>query len=211
MLHSKEEEVLMRKDHRRQIAMRRDLSWQNARARQKALQPGRTIRPLLTALLALVIIATVATGIMIWLHTSTGSGQGAATRSHPASPIPVGSQGAQAPVASQIRTGVFTLSDGGPIPVPANVLKPVNLARTVLNNEVYSIYAGALTRQPEIGALAVLQENLQSGRQSLHTYQSPRHEGTLTIQSLQQNIVIFSAADGGQGRFNLFTGQFQFA
>src|SRR5579875_2777681 len=202
MLHSKEEEVLMRKDHRRQIAMQRDLSWQNARARQKALQPGRAIRPLLTALLALVIIATVAAGIMIWLHTSTGSGQGAATRSHPASPIPVGSQGAQAPIASQIRTGVFTLSDGGPIPVPANVLKPVNLARTVLNNEVYSIYAGALT---------VLQENLQSGRQSLHTYQSPRHEGTLTIQSLQQNIVIFSAADGGQGRFNLFTGQFQFA
>ena len=110
-----------------------------------------------------------------------------------------------------MRTGVFAPGDGGPIPVPANVLKPGNSACTVLNNKIYSIYAGSMTRQPEVGVLAVLQENELSGQQSLHLYQSPRHLGTLTILSLQQNIVNFSAANGSQGQFNLLTDQFQFS
>jgi hypothetical protein len=109
----------------------------------------------------------------------------------------------------QVRTGVFALGDSGPIPVPANVLKPANSARIVLNGEIYSIYAGAMTRQPGIGVLAVLQENAVTGQQSLHLYQSLQHSGALTILSLQQNLVSFTTATGGQGHFNLLTDDYQ--
>src|ERR1700732_393780 len=74
------------------------------------------------------------------------------------------------PVTRQI-TGVFPLSAGGPIPVPANVLHPTNIARMVINNVLTSIYAGSMTRTPAIGAIAILQENLTTGQQSLHLYQ----------------------------------------
>jgi len=67
-----------------------------------------------------------------------------------------------------------------------------------------------MTRQPEVGVLAVLQENDVSGKQNLHLYQSPRHLGTLTILSLQQNVVHFEAANGSQGTFDLLTDQYQF-
>lgn len=200
----------MRRDHRRQIAMQRDWSWQTARARQKTARSSFRLHPLFVVLLALVIVAAVV-GIVLTQHAGQRASTGSAAR--PAQQVigTPGAPGAQTATASDVRTGVFALSNGGPIPVPANVLKPVNIARTVLNNEIYSIYAGSLTRQPEIGVLVVLQENVQSGQETLHTYQSPQHHGALTILSLQQNIVTFSAASDGQGRFDLLTDQFQLA
>ena len=107
------------------------------------------------------------------------------------------------------RVGVFSLSTGGPIPVPANVLHPNNIARVVVNNVLTSIYAGSMTRAPETGALAILQENLVTGQESLHIYQTPQPIGALTILALHNNILTFSAPKA-QGTFDLKTDQFQF-
>jgi len=202
----------MNKNYRRQIAMQRDWSWQNARARQKTQKSSSTIHPLWMGLFTLGII-TMGVGIVVFQHTGQNASTGAHLRTPALSgqhmPTRIGSPDTQTPATPQVRTGVFTLDDAGPIPVPANVLKPVNIARTILNDEIYSIYAGSLARQPEVGVLAVLQENTLSGKQNMHIYQSPRHLGALTIQSLQQNVVIFTSADGSQGRFDLFADQFQ--
>lgn len=198
----------MRRDHRRQIAMQRDWSWQTARARQKALRPSFRFHPLFVVLLVFVIVAAIV-GFVLTQHADQHASAGTAAQLAQQVIGTPGAPGAQTPTVSDVRTGVFSLSNGGPIPVPANVLKPVNIARTIFNNEIYSIYAGSLTRQPEIGVLVVLQESIQSGQESLHTYQSPRHQGALTILSLQQHSVTFSAANGGQGRFDLLTDQFQ--
>lgn len=185
--------------------MRRDWSWQQARTRRERRRDLPGLSFFVMALFAPVLIGIVV-GIVIVQHT----GQVAPTRSaRRASTALSRQQETPAPATPQIRTGIFPLSEGGPIPVPANVLKPVNSARVILNGEVYSIYAGSLTRQPEVGVLAVLQENLQSGAQTLHLYQSPLHRGALTIQSLRQNLLTFTAADGSQGRFDLLTAQFQ--
>src|SRR5207244_3581201 len=51
---------------------------------------------------------------------------------------------------------------------PANVLHPTNIARVFVNSVLMSIYAGSMTQTPAIGALAILQENLTTGQQSLH-------------------------------------------
>jgi hypothetical protein len=195
---------MRRGNQQRQLAMQRDWSWQQARTRQETRKRSRGIHPLVVVLIALVLIGVVG-GIIIAQHT----GQNAPALSGQRSTAPMsGPLETQAPATAQIRAGVFTLQASGPIPVPANVLKPVNSARTMLNGEIYSIYAGSLTRQPEVGILAVLQENIQSGTQSLHLYQSPLRRGALTILSLQQNLVIFTTTDGHQGRFNLLTDTF---
>src|SRR6266566_3023477 len=107
------------------------------------------------------------------------------------------------------EVGVFSLSSGGPIPVPANVLHPNNIARVVVNNVLTSIYAGSMTRAPETGALAMLQENLVTGQESLHIYQTPQPIGALTILALHNNILTFSAPKA-HGTFDLKTDQFQF-
>ncbi len=107
------------------------------------------------------------------------------------------------------QVGVFSLSSGGPIPVPANVLHPNNIARVVVNNVLTSIYAGSMTRAPETGALAILQENLVTGQESLHIYQTPQPIGALTILALHNNILTFSAPKA-HGTFDLKTDQFQF-
>src|SRR5690242_3750812 len=195
----------MNKYHRRQVAMRRDWRWQQARTRGGKRGGASGLSFLLVALFAPALIG-IAVGIVIVQHT----GQGVPARAAPRATAALSGQGTTpAPATPQIRTGVFTLSEGGQVPVPANVLKPVNSARVVLNGEVYSVYAGSLARQPEVGVLAVLRENLQSGAQSLHLYQAPLHRGALTIQSLSQNLLTFTAADGSRGRFDLLTDQFQ--
>ena len=107
------------------------------------------------------------------------------------------------------QVGVFSLSSGGPIPVPANVLHPNNIARVVVNNVLTSIYAGFMTRAPETGALAILQENLVTGQESLHIYQTPQPIGALTILALHNNILTLSAPKA-HGTFDLKTDQFQF-
>lgn len=113
------------------------------------------------------------------------------------------------PPASRQTTGVFPLSAGGPIPIPANVLQPTNIARVIVNNVLTSIYAGSMTRTPAIGALAILQENLTTGQQSLHLYQTSQPVGALTILAVHNDILTL-AAHKRNGSFNLSTDQFQF-
>jgi hypothetical protein len=111
--------------------------------------------------------------------------------------------------SSQPTTGVFSLSAGGPIPIPANVLRPTNIARIVRKNEITTIYAGSLVQTPTTGVLAVLQENLTTGQQSLHLYRTTKPAHALTILSIHQNIVAFSSPTA-KGMFNLDSHQFQF-
>jgi hypothetical protein len=106
-------------------------------------------------------------------------------------------------------TGVFSLSAGGPIPVPANVLHPTNIARVVVNNVLTSIYAGSMTRTPSIGALAILQENLTTGEQSLHFYSTSQPMGEITILAVQNGMLTFSTPNA-RGTFDLSTKQFHF-
>jgi len=108
---------------------------------------------------------------------------------------------------TQPTTGIFPLSTGGPIPVPANVLHPTNIARVILANELTSIYAGSMARTPTIGVLAVLQENLITGQQSLHLYQTSQPVGALTILNVQQHILTIASAQT-KGTFDLSTDQF---
>lgn len=107
----------------------------------------------------------------------------------------------------QRTTGVFPLAEGGPIPVPANVFRHTNIARVILNDMLTSIYAGAMTRAPDIGALAILQENLKTGQQSLHIYQTRQRVGALTIVSVHGGMVVVDTARG-RGEFDLGRGVF---
>lgn len=122
-------------------------------------------------------------------------------------PIPASGNHTQ---SVQQTTGIFSLVSGGPIPVPANVLHPSNIARLVLHNELMSIYAGAMTRTATTGVIAILQENLTTGQQSLNMYQTTQPVGTLTILAIHGEILTFSASEG-HGTFNLDTHQFHFA
>jgi len=122
------------------------------------------------------------------------------------SPIPNGSD---TPGAQQ-TTGIFPLSVGGPIPVPANVLHPTNIARVIVKSVLTSIYAGSLTRTPSLGALAILQENLTTGQQSLHLYQTSQPVGALTILTVHNDILTL-ATQKGNGSFNLATDRFHFS
>src|SRR5437667_174614 len=122
------------------------------------------------------------------------------------SPMPIGGD----TPGPQQTTGIFPLSAGGPIPVPANVLHPTNIARVVVNNVLTSIYAGFMTRTPALGALAILQENLSTGQQSLHLYQTSQPVGALTILAVHNDILTFSTPKA-KGTFNLTTDQFHFS
>jgi hypothetical protein len=117
--------------------------------------------------------------------------------------IPIG---ANTPGTLQ-TTGIFPLSAGGPIPVPANVLHPSNIARVVVTNVLTSIYAGSMTRAPATGALAILREDLTTGQQSLHIYQTSQPVGTLTILAVHNDILTLSTPKA-HGIFNLETEQF---
>ena len=121
---------------------------------------------------------------------------------------PIGSDTSGSTDTQQV-TGIFPLSAGGPIPVPANVLHPTNVARVVVNNVLTSIYAGSMTRAPAIGALAILQENLTTGQQSLHLYQTSQPVGALTILAMHNDILTLSTPNA-HGIFDLGTDQFHF-
>ena len=114
------------------------------------------------------------------------------------------------PPATQQTTGVFPLSAGGPIPISATVLHPTTIAHVVIKNVFTSIYAGYLTKTPAIGALAILQENLVTGQQSLHLYQTAQPVGALTILTVQNGMLTLSTPKAS-GTFNLSTDQFHFS
>lgn len=112
--------------------------------------------------------------------------------------------------SSQQTTGVFPLAFGGPIPVPANVLHPTNIARLVRKNEMTTIYAGSLVQTPTTGVLAILQENLTTGQQSLHLYRTAQPVQALTILSIHQDMLILSSPTT-RGTFDLVRDQFHFS
>ena len=162
-------------------------------------------------LIAAFALALASVTLVVFTHTLAGSQQG----SKAGSVIQVTATSARIntpvltpDVQQTTQVGVFSLSSGGPIPVPANVLHPINIARIVVNNELISIYAGSMTRAPRIGALAILQENLVTGQQGLHIYQTPQPIGALTILSLHNNILTFSTPRV-HGTFDLKTHQFR--
>ena len=198
---------------RQQIALKAQRYRQSQHAGTSAFQTQRAPKRFLRQALLVLLVAILAVGGFVLLHASLNASASPNTTrtSGNGSSKPQISPPSGTPDTPQVRTGLFAPGTGGPIPVPANVLKPSNSARIVLNGEIYSIYAGAMTRQPDVGVLAVLQENEVSGKQSIHLYQSPRHLGSLIILSLQQNTVHFEAANGSQGTFNLLTDQFQFS
>ena len=133
-----------------------------------------------------------------------------ATGTNAANPISSETPNAFVTVNAQQMTGVFPLSAGGPIPVPANVLHPTNIARMVVDNVLMSIYAGSMVRTPTIGVLAILRENLATGEQSLHLYQTAQPVGALTILTAHNSVLTFSTPKAN-GTFNLGTNQFSLA
>jgi hypothetical protein len=154
----------------------------------------------LTVLIACVVVAAFASSRS---QTSSGNATIRPVGTSVTAPPGMGRQG------SQHTAGIFPLSAGGPIPVPANVLHPTNIARVLVKNVLTSIYAGSMTREPATGALAILQENLMTGQQSLHLYQTSQPVGSLTILAVQNDILTFSFAKA-KGTFNLATDQFHF-
>jgi len=168
---------------------------------------------LVAGLLALV------SGIILMVFTGTAASHQQAgspgARTHSSSN---GGLSAQSLLASNtpgiqptLPTGIFPSAKDGPVPVPANVMTPTNMARIVMNNIVTDIYAGVMTRNSQTGALAVLQENLITGQESLHMYQTAQPVGALTILALRKNTILLSASHApGSGTFDLKTDQFHF-
>ena len=106
------------------------------------------------------------------------------------------------------QTGVFPLSAGGPVPVSESILHPTNIARTILNGTLISVYAGSLAADPQQGVLCVLRENLTTGQFNIQAYQSPRRDGALTIVAIQNTTLTVNDSKG-QGTFDLATSQFR--
>src|SRR5579872_6950702 len=168
-------------------------------------------------LLVAGLIALVS-GIILIIFTGTAAGnpaKSAAGTSHASSNGGLSAQsllaGNTPGIQPTMPTGIFPSTKGGPVPIPANVLTPTNMARIVINNIVTNIYAGSMTRSPQTGALAVLQENLITGKESMHIYQTAQPVGALTIRALRKNSLLLSASHApGSGTFDLKTDQFHF-
>jgi len=155
-----------------------------------------------------VIIACLLLGAFASSRSQTSPGAAAM-------PVPVKSFSSPIPVhghppGTQQTNAVFPLSAGGPIPVSASVFHPTTIAHVVIKDVFISIYAGSLTRMPAIGALAILQENLATGQQSLHLYQTAQPVGSLTILTVRNTLLTLSAPKA-TGTFNLSTDQFHFS
>ena len=109
----------------------------------------------------------------------------------------------------QTQYGVFPLSTGGPIPVPETVLHPTNIARTMLNATLISVYAGSMTQSPQIGILCVLREDLTTGQMHITMYQAPQMRGPLTILAIDKNILTITNSTKAIGTFDINTNQFR--
>lgn len=165
---------------------------------------------------ALVVITTLVVCLLLILF-ATNQKQTTSDAATGAAPVPSATTSSAPIVPGSSRAipslhqtiGIFPLASGGPIPVAANVLHPANIARVVLHNQLISIYAGSMTRTPSIGAIAILQENLTTGQQSLNIYQTSQSVGTLTILAVHNETLTFSTMNG-RGTFNLITHQYHF-
>ncbi len=161
-------------------------------------------------ILAMAIVALIV-GMWVIGHSQTTMPVTAKTNSDPAvSATSVVLPLKRATNGTLQTTGVFPLAFGGPIPVPANVLQPTNIARLVRKDEITTIYAGSLTQTPTTGVLAILQENLTTGQQSLHIYRTAQPVKALTILSIQQDMLMLSSPTT-RGSFDLVRDQFHFA
>lgn len=109
----------------------------------------------------------------------------------------------------QTQYGVFPLSSGGPIPVPETVLHPTNIARVMLDSTLVSVYAGSMTRNPQVGVLCVLREDLTTGQLNVKMYQAPQASGALTVLAIQKNMLTITDSTKAIRRFNLNTNQFR--
>jgi len=156
----------------------------------------------LAVLIACVVLAAVASSRS---QTSSGNATIRPVGTSVTAPPGMGSdrQG------SQHTAGVFPLSAVAASLKKTNVLQPTNIARVLVKNVLTSIYAGSMTRDPTTGVLAILQENLMTGQQSLHLYQTSQPVGSLTILAVRNDILTFSFAKA-KGTFNLATDQFHF-
>ncbi|MHB8600653.1 MAG: hypothetical protein ACYDER_28090 [Ktedonobacteraceae bacterium] len=184
--------------------------------RAKKKRPGSKLLYYLQPRSALVVIAMFAVCLLLVAfavsHKQVAPDASTLTPTVPTvvnTAVPIAANGGNTQNVKQ-TTGIFSLSSGGPIPVPANVLHPSNIARVVQHNELMSIYAGAMTRTPTIGAIAILQENIITGQQSLNIYQTTQPVGSLTVLAIHNDMLTISTL-AGHGTFNLLTHQFHFA
>lgn len=152
--------------------------------------------PVLFAVIGLAGLTAVAVAAPHLTPASTGHAQAAMTA--PA-------QGSGPPPT--VQAGVFSLA-GQPLPIPANVLRPTNMARAQDGSVVTAVYAGSLTRQPQMGALFVLRDDFATGQQTRHLYTTPRPVGALTILAVNGSVLTLTFPGGG-GTFDLRTGVFQ--
>jgi hypothetical protein len=162
---------------------------------------GPWVGPMICAAIGLVALAAVAVAAP---HLMPAPASATAGRDHPTATGPVAGSD-QPPI---VQAGVYALA-GQPLPVPATVLHPTNMARTRNGDVVTAIYAGSLTTQPQVGALFVLQDDFARGQQTKHLYQTPQPVGALTILAVNGSVLSLTSPSGA-GTFDLSTGTFQF-
>ena len=141
------------------------------------------------------------------LPDTTPIASGATTAPEPLLSTPKSSPTLVPATQQSTRFGVFPLASGGPLPVAETILHPTNIARTQLNNTLISVYAGALTHEPQTGVLCVLREDLATGQVHMQIYQNIQPKGAITILAIQKHILKISNGKA-QGTFDLITNQF---
>jgi hypothetical protein len=67
-----------------------------------------------------------------------------------------------------------------------------------------------MTRMPQVGAIFLLQQQLVTGAQTTHLYQTPQAVGSLTIRAVQ-GMALSLTTSSQQGTFDLRTGLFHFS
>ncbi len=162
--------------------------------------------------LSVLAVGGVAALLMAVLLASGNRASGTARQAHQAGgsstlQLTTGTPGAQ----PTMPLGIFALgaAGGGPPPISEEVMRPTNMARLRHDNLIISVYAGSMTRSPQTGALLVLQEDMVTGQETTHLYQTPRPVGALTITAIQGMVLSLSSA-AGPGTFDLTTARFQF-
>jgi hypothetical protein len=93
----------------------------------------------------------------------------------------------------------------------------INVASVVTpGGAAYEVYAGATDDDAEQGVLILLSDigdacaaAAGKERPSLHAYQTPTRDGPVTITQVEGTTVVFQAANGTTGRFNVTTAHFR--
>lgn len=192
--------------HEREKAMRKQRRKKTYRSYYRGALPANPSQQRKPWLLAIFFVAIGALSILLLVFTMASHQQ---TADRPPLTSPANPHLDTQVTSEPIRTGIFSLSTHEPLPIPANVLHPTNMARVVTNNVMTAIYAGFMTREPARGALFVLQENLTTGQETTHIYQMPQPAGALTILAIENQTLRLSLPNG-KVTFDLQTTQFHF-